>query len=134
VARALECARAADIAFVGIGAPRQDSILIREGSIVSWQELEALTAEGAVGDINLRYFDARGHAMASHLDSRVIGLSLEEFRSIPHVVGIAGGAAKLNAIRGALEGRLVNVLVTDHRTAERLLEGRGEKPKGGKRG
>jgi DNA-binding transcriptional regulator LsrR (DeoR family) len=133
VARALECARAADIAFVGIGAPRQDSILIREGSIVQWQELEALTSEGAVRDINLRYFDARGHAMASTLDTRVIGLSLEEFRAIPHVVGIAGGAAKLNAIRGALEGTLVNVLVTDHRTAQRLLEGRQEKYKGEKR-
>jgi DNA-binding transcriptional regulator LsrR (DeoR family) len=31
------------------------------------------------------------------------------------------GAAKLKAIRAALEGRLVNVLVTDHLTAERLL-------------
>jgi DNA-binding transcriptional regulator LsrR (DeoR family) len=134
VARALEVARSADIAFMGIGAPRQDSILIREGSIVSWQELEALIAEGAAGDINLRYFDARGRAVASSLDGRVIGLSLEEVRAIPHVVCIAGGAAKLNAIRGALEGKLVNVLVTDHRTAQRLLDGPKEKRKGGKRG
>jgi DNA-binding transcriptional regulator LsrR (DeoR family) len=134
VARALEQARGADIAFASIGAPRQDSILIREGSIVSWKELEALMAEGAVGDINLRYFNARGQAVTSALDQRTIGLSLEEFRNIRRVVGVAGGAAKLAAIRGALAGKLVDVLVTDHRTAERLLEEPREKSKGGKRG
>ena len=90
----MEAARTADIAFVGVGAPRQDSILIREGSIVRWQELEALKGEGAVGDINLRYFDGRGHALSSALDERVIGVSLDEFRGIPHVVGIAGRRRK----------------------------------------
>jgi len=82
VARVLASARAADIAFVGIGAPRQDSILIREGSIVSWRELEALQAAGAVGDINLRFFDATGRAVISVLDARVIGLTLEDFGTI----------------------------------------------------
>jgi DNA-binding transcriptional regulator LsrR (DeoR family) len=123
VARVLDAARAADIAFVGIGAPRQDSILVQEGSIVTWNELEELKGRGAVGDINLRYFDRGGKAIASDLDDRVLGLALEDFRTIPHVVGIAGGAAKLDAIRGALEGKLVDVLVTDHVTAQRLLEG-----------
>jgi DNA-binding transcriptional regulator LsrR (DeoR family) len=75
-----------------------------------------------VGDFNLRYFDAAGKALASELDDRVVGLALEDFRRIPHVVGLAGGAAKLDAIRGALAGKLVNVLITDHLTAQRLLE------------
>jgi DNA-binding transcriptional regulator LsrR (DeoR family) len=122
VARVLQSARSADLAIVGIGAPRQDSILIREGSIVSWQELEALKKKGAVGDISLRYFDSEGRALASDLDDRVIGLTLEEFRAIPHVVGVAGGAAKLRAIRGALEGKLIDVLITDNVTVRTLLE------------
>jgi DNA-binding transcriptional regulator LsrR (DeoR family) len=135
VSRVLEAARGADIAFVGIGAPRQDSILVREGTIVTWDDLEALKARGAVGDFNLRYFDSAGKPLASDLDERVVGLSLEDFRRIPHVVGIAGGVAKLEAIRGALEGKLVNVLITDHLTAQRLLDTeppRG-RAKGGKR-
>ena len=134
VARVLDTARGADIAFVGIGAPRQDSILVREGSIVTWNELEELKGRGAVGDINLRYFDTSGKAIASDLDDRVVGLALEDFRAIPHVVGIAGGAAKLDAIRGALEGKLVDVLVTDHVTAQRLLESdlRLAEPRAGK--
>ena len=125
VARVLEEARAADLAFVGIGAPRQDSILMREGSIVRWAELEALKKKGAVGDINLRYFDQEGRAITSDLDDRVIGLTLEDFRRIPHVVGVSGGAAKLGAIRGALEGRLIHVLITDNVTVLKLLEERG---------
>lgn len=121
IAKVIEAARAADIAFVGIGAPRQESILVREGSIVTWEELEALKARGAVGDLNLRYFDAQGREISSDLDDRVVGLSLEDFRRIPHVVGLAGGADKLEAIRGALQGRLIDVLITDHVTAQKLL-------------
>ena len=61
--------------------------------------------------------------MASDLDERVIGLTLAEIRQIERVVGVAGGAAKVEAIRGALKGKLVDVLVTDHLLAQRLLDG-----------
>ncbi len=123
VAQALAEGAAANLAFMGIGAPRPDSILCREGTIVSWPELAALEKEGAVGDINLRYFDRLGQQVASDLDERVIGLTLAEIRQIERVVGVAGGAAKVEAIRGALEGKLVDVLVTDHLLAQRLLDG-----------
>jgi DNA-binding transcriptional regulator LsrR (DeoR family) len=126
VAEALRRAREANLAFMGIGAPRPDSILVREGTIVSWPELAKLREQGAVGDINLRYFDERGQTIASDLDSRVIGLTLDEIRQIGHIVGVAGGSAKFNAIRAALVGKLVDVLVTDHLTAQRLLDVKGE--------
>jgi len=122
VAEVLNAARNADLAIVGIGAPRPDSILVREGSIVTWPELEDLLAKGAVGDISLRYFDEHGNLIRSDLDERVVGLTLDEIRSLEHVVGVAGGAAKLKAILGALEGKLIHVLVTDHITARNLLE------------
>ena len=107
---------------MGIGAPRQDSILVQEGDIVSWSELTELVERGALGDINLRYFDERGQMLSSALDDRVIGLTLDEIKQIDHVVGVAGGSVKLNAIRGALNGKLINVLVTDHITAQQLME------------
>ena len=122
IAHVLEAARSADIAFVGVGAPKKDSLLIREGSIVKWRELEELQERGAAGDINLRFFDAAGKMLPSDLDDRVVGLSLEDFRTIPHVVGVAGGAGKLGAIRGALRGKLLDVLITDHVSAQTLLE------------
>jgi DNA-binding transcriptional regulator LsrR (DeoR family) len=55
----------------------------------------------------------------------VIGLTLDDFRRIPHVVGVAGGGAKLGAIRGALEGKLIHVLITDNVTVLKLLEEKG---------
>jgi DNA-binding transcriptional regulator LsrR (DeoR family) len=118
----IQRARAATIAFVGIGAPRPDSILIRQGQIVSWDELAELKALGAVGDMNLRFFDERGQAISSELDTRVVGLNLEEIQQIGHVVGVAGGAVKFKAIQAALAGKLVHVLVTDNETAIHLIE------------
>lgn len=118
----LQNARAANLAFMGIGAPRTDSILIQQGTIVQWKELRELQKCGAVGDINLRYFDAAGQRVPSDLDDRVIGLTLDEIKRIAHVVGIAGGAAKFEALRGALAGELIDALVTDHVTAQRLVK------------
>jgi DNA-binding transcriptional regulator LsrR (DeoR family) len=126
VQRTLEAARSANLAFMGIGAPRRDSILIRRGTIVAWEELEDLKARGAVGDINLRYFDIDGKLIESALNERVIGLTLEEIHQIETVVGVAGGAAKYYAIQGAVRGHLIDVLVTDDATARRLLEDSGE--------
>jgi len=122
VAEVLLKARSANLAFMGIGAPRPDSILVQKGKIVTWQELAALKKRGAVGDINLRYFNDCGQRVSSDLDDRVIGLTLDEIKRIDHVVGVAGGSEKFKAIRAALEGKLLDVLVTDHRTAQQLLE------------
>jgi DNA-binding transcriptional regulator LsrR (DeoR family) len=53
----------------------------------------------------------------------VIGLTLDQIRQIETVVGIAGGEAKFEAIKGAVTGRLIDVLVTENRTAQQLLDG-----------
>jgi DNA-binding transcriptional regulator LsrR (DeoR family) len=121
VQQALGAARSANLAFVGIGAPRRDSILIRRGTIVAWSELKTFKERGAVGDINLRYFNIDGDLIESALNDRVIGLTLDEIRKIETVVGIAGGEAKFRAIHGAIRGQLIDVLVTDDVTARRLL-------------
>ena len=121
-AESMERARQANLAFMGIGAPRPDSLLVKEGSIVSWPMLAELMSKGAVGDINLRYFDSQGQKVNSDLDTRVVGLTLDEVRQIELVVGVAGGSAKYKAIEAALRGGLVDVLVTDHITAQELLK------------
>ena len=55
------------------------------------------------------------------LDERVVGLTLDEIKKIRRVIGVAGGSSKHQAIRAALEGKVINVLVTDHVTAQYLL-------------
>lgn len=121
IRRAVEMFERLDIAFVGIGAPTPDSLLLRDGSILSRQELDDLLQKGTVGDIALRFFDAQGQPIQSEIDQRVIGITLEQLKRSRRVVGVAGGPGKFAAILGALRGKFINVLITDSLTAEKLL-------------
>ena len=117
------------LALVGIGALHPSRLLDESGNVFSKEELEQLGNLGAVGDVCLRFFDAHGHPITSRFDKRVVGLTLEQLRRVPRSVGIAGEPEKLDAIRGAIEGRLINILITDRFTAERLAkEPAGEPP------
>ena len=108
------------LALVGIGAVEPSALLASSGNIFSPQELTLLREQGAVGDVCLRFFDSQGQAVRTLLNDRVIGISLEQLRQVERAVGIAGGPRKVQAIRGALKGRYVNVLITDRFTAEQL--------------
>ena len=121
VAEVLSAAAASDIALVGIGAPSKDGVVFRE-QILQEDDLERLSKKGTVGDIALCFFDKDGQPVSDEVSDRLVGLNLEQIRNIPRVIGVAGGEGKINAIRGAMLGKLVNVLVTDDRTAQLLLE------------
>lgn len=108
------------LALVGIGSVEPSDLLVSSGNVFSAQEHEALAAQGAVGDVCLRYFDADGQPVQTPLNERVIGMELDQLRRVRRTVGIAGGERKLAAIRGALRGRLINVLITDLATAQAL--------------
>ncbi|MFL5899972.1 MAG: sugar-binding transcriptional regulator [Solirubrobacterales bacterium] len=120
VREALEAMDAVTLALVGIGALEPSSLLQRSGNIFAEAELQALGERGAVGDICLRFFDAAGRPVASELDRRVIGVTLEQLAQSRRSVGVAGGERKYEAIRASLIGGWINVLITDHVTAERL--------------
>jgi DNA-binding transcriptional regulator LsrR (DeoR family) len=111
-----------DLAFVGIGSPTPDSVMLKDGSIITTAELEGLLAKGAVGDIALRFFDASGLPVHSEIDERVIGINLDELAKVKRVVGVAGGPEKVKAVLGALRGKLIQVLITDSITARDLLQ------------
>lgn len=109
-----------DIALVGIGSLEPSKMLAASGNILSKAERLELQRLGAVGDICFRYFDADGKPVKSSLMKRVIGIDLPDLRACKRVVGVAGGAQKVEAILGALRGNLIDVLITDQRTAEAL--------------
>lgn len=110
------------MALVGIGSVEPSRLLASSGNVFSEQEIETLRASGAVGDLCLRFYEAHGKPVITPLDKRVISMKLEQLRNVKRSVGIAGGARKVAAIRGALEGGWINVLITDRCTAEKLLE------------
>lgn len=106
-------------AFVGIGALATNTIFT-EDPAVPRDAYDELAASKAVGDIALRFFDGEGRPVNTALDERLLGITLEQLGEIGRVVGVAGGPQKVEAIRGALRGRLVDVLITDHATASQL--------------
>lgn len=109
-----------DVALVGIGSMEPSRMLAVSGNIFSREERAQLQRLGAVGDICFRFFNADGQPIKSPLMKRVIGIDLVKLRACRRVVGVAGGAQKMNAILGALRGGLIDVLITDQRTAEAL--------------
>jgi DNA-binding transcriptional regulator LsrR (DeoR family) len=94
---------------------------MRDGTIMTQEELDILLANGAVGDICLRFFNGIGNSIQSEINERVIGITLDEIKKIDRVVGVAGGPQKEKVIHAALMGKLINILVTDHITAQKLI-------------
>ena len=122
VQRAVQAFDRLDIVFVGVGTPTPDSVVMRDGSIITQAELDDLLRRGAVGDIALRFFDAQGRCIESEINDRIIGMTLDQIKRTPRVVGVSGGPEKTEALRAALAGGLIHVLITDSATAGRLLD------------
>lgn len=108
------------LALVGIGGVEPSSLLARSGNVFSAAELADVTEAGAVGDMSLRFFDIDGKPVRTPLDDRVIGITLDELANVDRVIALAGGQKKTTAIAGALRTGVIDVLVTDKFTAERL--------------
>ncbi|MFB4167219.1 sugar-binding transcriptional regulator [Virgibacillus sp. JSM 102003] len=121
IAHVLERGRNVDMALVGLGNPFKSSTMETIGYLEE-SDLASLRKAGAVGDISSRFFDAVGKEVDHPLNNRVIGLNLDEIRNIPEVIGIVEGSYKLESIEAALKGGYLNVLITDDRTAQALLE------------
>lgn len=109
------------VALVGIGAMDPSPLLQESGNAVPRVELDRLEALGAVGDICTRYFDRDGRHIESDVDERIIGIEPSQLLQIPRRIAVAGGIRKLAAIRAALRGKWITILVTDTAVASALL-------------
>ena len=117
-----------DLALVGIGSLAPSPLLRQSGNALTEAEQDQLRNAGAVGDVCLRFFDVNGAAVKTSLDDRVMSITPADLMQVPRRVGVAGGATKYPAIRAALRGAWVNVLVTDLDTARALAEDTEARP------
>lgn len=117
----IEMGKAADIAIVGIGSVDEESSPLFSGLITSDEQKE-LVRKGIAGEIAARYYNSSGEIVKTKLDDRLIGVKASEILAIPLRVGIAYGHKKVKAIRAALEGNLINTIITDSITAEEILK------------
>jgi DNA-binding transcriptional regulator LsrR (DeoR family) len=121
VSHVLRMAAAADLALVGIGGTDDHCTMVRSGSL-DVAEIGRLRDHGAVGDVLGNYVDTRGQLIASPHSSRLIGLSVDDLRRIPHVVAVVSGAEKPRATLGVLRAGIVDVLIVDEANARTVLD------------
>jgi DNA-binding transcriptional regulator LsrR (DeoR family) len=118
VASVIDLARQADVTFVGVGQIGEAAPLVQDG-FVTPAEMRALSKAGAVGEIVGWAYDAKGELIEGLTNDRVASVPLD--RPAPRlIVGAAMGAFKAKAIKAALQGSLINGLITNEATAELL--------------
>ncbi len=110
------------VLLAGIGSLAPSPLLRASGNALGSDDEDRLRTAGAVGDVCMRYFDADGRSVASHLDDRILGIGADALLAIPRRIGVAGGRRKHEAIRAALLGGWINTLVTDSGTATYLRD------------
>lgn len=120
---ALELAGRVDHAFVGIGTLGvRSSVTIVEDMKLSTIELAAFLAQGPAGDISGRFFDDSGAELGPPTSERVIGVSLDDLRQVPCVIGLAAGHEKARGVLGGLRTGVLDVLVVDLALAQAVLQ------------
>ena len=120
VQHVMNMAQLADIAMVGIGSLKTSTEFEGFG-YKSQKELDLLKKRGAVGEMHGEYFNSVGEPLDLQHHHRLISIRLETLRKMKHVVGVAGGADKIEALQAALKGGFIHSLITDEMTARSLL-------------
>ena len=111
-----------NLAIVGIGILEPSQLLKTSGNYYQAEMLELLAKRGAVGDICLHYYDKNGAPVLKESEDPVIGMELDKVKKCPNVIALAGGSEKVAAIKGALHGGYIDVLITDYPTARMLIK------------
>ncbi len=104
-----------DAALYGIGGPAWSE------AAVGAEALAEIRSGQAVGEVLITPFSIDGTLVAESLRARTIAFDARALANVALAIGVADGTGKVAPILGALRGGFMNVLVTDVRTAEGVL-------------
>lgn len=104
-----------DSLVFGIG--RADTMAARRS--LSQERIDRLKADGAVSEAFGHFFDIRGREIWEY---KTIGLSLERFKSLKKLIGVAGGQEKAQAIISVANLNKNMILVMDQAAAEEIVK------------
>ena len=109
------------LSVVGIGAMHESATIFKSGTL-NHNDFQYLKMRGAAGDLLSHFIDENGELIETPLEERLISTSLFTLKSLQNVIGVAAGESKVDAIRAALRGQYLDVLITDDHTASCLVE------------
>ncbi|HEY4226823.1 MAG TPA: sugar-binding domain-containing protein [Candidatus Limnocylindrales bacterium] len=104
-----------DMALFGVGGPSWSEASVGRATLAE------IVAGGAVGEVLIAPFAIDGRLIGDSLRARTVAFDARRLRDVSLAIGVAEGPAKVAPILGALRGHFLNVLVTDVRTAEAVL-------------
>ena len=110
-----------DFAMTGIGAVGITPPLQAGDNFFTTEQIARAKKLGAVGELNLRYIAKDGEPLNVDIEDLVVGATLEQLGRADRRLGVADGPSKYRAIRAALVGGWLNMLVTDSVTAQWLF-------------
>lgn len=119
VRQIVSLAQSADVTYVGIGDLGENPPLLQDG-FINRKELQILNKAGAVGEIVGWAFDADGNLIDGLTNDRVASVRLQQ-PAKRLTIGVCMGDHKIRALGAALKGKWLSGLITNERTAERLL-------------
>lgn len=111
-----------DLALMGIGSSSLQSTVKMIAEFIKNEELAQIRDKGAVADVCNIFIDKDGNGDGFESNERVVGITLENIKSTPVRVGVAGHLSKLDAIHGVVTTKIINVLITDLTVAKALIE------------
>lgn len=119
----LDIVRRANIALLGVGTVEAERSRFVEFTALSAVEMRQIAEScGGVGEIGAYVYDIEGHPCAKAYTDRVVGLTLQELKQIPSIIGVAATASKALPVYGALRGGYLTTLITDEAAASGVLQ------------
>jgi len=106
-----------NIGIVGIGSPVDLTSTMMTTGYFNEEDTRKFAELGVVGDICLQFYDINGNNDKFDFNKRVVGIDLIDLKKIDTVVGVACGEKKVMAIIGALNSKIINVLITNYSNA-----------------
>ena len=117
----LDLARQSKYLLMSIGQISDKATMVQTG-VYSKDDFFELQQNGAVASLCSWFIDKNGECVDFPAKERLIGLNAEEIRKIPNVIAVADGEDKAEAIAAALEGKWIDVLITDSAAAQRIID------------
>ncbi len=111
----------ASMTIVGIGSMSDNATIIKS-SILTQNDFLLLRMQGAVGDLLSHFIDKNGELINTEIESRLISTPLSLLKELDNVIGVAAGDSKVTAIKAALTGSYLDILITDENTAQKLID------------
>ncbi len=121
VSSTLSLAHTADIIFTGIDSMVPENFMRLYNGYLDNKSFEEIKKRESKGFICAHFFNSEGVILDEDINKRIIGMDMSYLKKVKTVIGAAGGQGKVEAIKAVLKGKLINVLITDFKTANRIL-------------